>query len=84
VVAEDVPVTVPALCSAALGVAAAATIVVAGTRASAAPAVEAATEMPRQPVDQILLLPDLRPLKSGAQLLQLGDGLRARGQTNQT
>jgi hypothetical protein len=83
VVAKDVPVTVPALCTAALGVAAAAPLVVAaGTRAGAAPAsIEAATEMPHQTVDQILLLPGLRQLKSGA---QLGDGLRARGPTNQT
>jgi hypothetical protein len=77
--------TVPALCTAALGVAATAALAVAAdTGASAAPAVEAATEMPRQTVDQILLLPGLRQLKSGAQLLQLGDGLRARGPKNQT
>jgi hypothetical protein len=73
VVAKDVPVTLPALCTAALGVTAAAALVVA-----------AGTEMPHQTVDQILLLPGLRQLKSGAQLLQLGDGLRARGPTNQT
>jgi hypothetical protein len=85
VVAEDLPVTVPALCTATLGFANATAIVVAAdTCASAAPATEAATEMPRQTVDQILLLPGLRQLISGAQLLQLGDGLRARGQTNQT
>ena len=84
VVAEDVPVTVPPLCTSALGVTATAIVVAADTRASAAPAVEAAAEMPRQTVDQILLLPGLRQLKSGAQLLQLGDGLRARGQTNQS
>jgi hypothetical protein len=85
VVAEDLPVTVPALCTAAaLGVTAAALVVAAGTSASAAPAIEAATEMPHQTVDQILLLPGLRQLKSGAQLLQLGDGLHARGPTNQT
>ena len=85
VVAEDVPVAVPPLCTAALAVTFTAAIVVtADTRTSAAPATEAATEMPRQTVDQILLLPGLRQLKSGAQLLQLGDGLRARGQTNQT
>jgi hypothetical protein len=86
VVAEDVPVAVPALCAAALGVATAtaAAVVAAGTSASAAPAAGAAAEMPRQTVDQILLLPGLRQLKSGAQLLQLGDGLRARGQANQT
>jgi hypothetical protein len=75
---------VPALCTAALGVTAAAAIVVAaGTRASAAPAAEAAAEMPRQTVNQILLLPGLRQMKAGAQLFQLGDGLRARRQTNQ-
>jgi hypothetical protein len=85
VVAEDVPVTVAALCTAALGVTAADTIVVAaGTRASAAPSAGAAAEMPRQTVDQILFLPGLRQLISGAQLLQLGDGLRARGRTDQT
>jgi hypothetical protein len=85
VVAEDVPVAVPALCTAALGVTAAAALVVAAdTSASAAPADGAAAEMPRQTVDQILVLPGLRQLKPGAQLLQLGDGLRARGQTNQT
>jgi hypothetical protein len=79
VVAQDDPVTVPALCAAALGVSSAAAIVAAaGARISAAPAVEAAIEMPRQTVDQILLLPGLRQPKSGAQLLQLGDGLRAR------
>jgi hypothetical protein len=50
---------VMALCTAALGVAATAAIVV-DTRASAAPAAGAATEMPRQTVDQILLLPGLR------------------------
>jgi hypothetical protein len=81
VVAEDVPVMVPALCTAALGVTAAALVAAAGTSASAAPAVEATTEVPCQTVDQILLLPGLRQLKSGA---QLGDGLRARGPTNQT
>jgi hypothetical protein len=85
VVAEDVPVAVPALCTTALGVAAAAAIVVAeDTCASAAPAAESAIEMLCQTADQILLLPSLRQLISGAQLLQLGDGLRARGQTNQT
>jgi hypothetical protein len=84
VVAEDVPVAVPALSTAALGFAAAdaAIVVAAGTRASAARATEAGTEMPRQTVDQILLFPGLRQLKSGAQLLQLGDGLCARGQAN--
>jgi hypothetical protein len=85
VVAEDVPVAVPALCIADLGVTATAAIVVAAdTRTSAAPAAETAAEMPRQTVNQILLLPGLRQLKSCAQLLQLGDGLRARGQTNET
>jgi hypothetical protein len=87
VVADYLPVTVPALCTTALGVTATATatiVVTAGTRASAAPAAETAAEMPRQTVDQILLLPGLRQLKSGAQLLQLGDRLRARGPTNQT
>jgi hypothetical protein len=79
VVAEDVPVAVPSLCTAALGVTATTALVVAAdTSASAAPTIEAVTEMPRQTVDQILLLPGLRQLKSGAQLLQLGDGLRAR------
>jgi hypothetical protein len=77
--------TIPALRTAARSVAAAAAaIVVADSRASAAPAAGAAAEMPRQTVDQILLLPGLRQLISGAQLLQLGDGLRARGQANQT
>jgi len=85
VVAEQVPVAVPPLCTAAIGITATiALVVAAGTSASAAPATEAATEMPRQTVDQILLLPGLRQLKSGAQLLQLGDGLLVRGQTNQT
>jgi hypothetical protein len=86
VVAEDVPVAVPVLCTAAaLGVAATAAIVVAaGTSASAAAAAGAAAQMPRQTVDQILLLPGLRQLISGAQLLQLGDGLRARGQTRRS
>jgi hypothetical protein len=84
VVADDLPVAVPPLCTAALRVTTIAAIVVAaGTGTSAAPAVEAAAEMPRQTVDQILLLPGLRKLKSGAQLLQLGDGLRVRGRTNQ-
>ena len=76
--------TVPALCTAALRVTAAALVVAADTSASAAPAVEAAAEMLRQTVDQILLLPGLRQLKSGAQLLQLTRSLRARGQRNQT
>ena len=76
--------TVPALCTAALGVIAAALVVTVDTSASTAPTIEAATEMPRQTVDQILLLPGLRQLISGAQLLQLGHGLCARGQTNQT
>jgi hypothetical protein len=85
VVAEDAPVAVPALCTAALGVTATTALVVAAdTGTSTAPAIAAATEMPRQTVDQILLLPGLRQLKSGAQLLQLGDGLHARGQRNQT
>jgi hypothetical protein len=70
VVAEQVPVAVPPLCTAALGVTATAAIVVAAdTRASAASATEAANEMPRQTVDQILLLPGLRQMKAGAQLL---------------
>jgi hypothetical protein len=77
-------VAVPLLCTAALGVTAAAIVVTVDTSASAAPAVEDATEMPRQTVDQILLLPGLWQLKSGAQLLQLSHGLRARGQTHQT
>jgi hypothetical protein len=85
VVADYLPVAVAVFCTAALGVTAAAAIVVAaGARASAAPAIEAAAEMPRQTVNQILLLPGLLQLKSGAQLLQLGDGLCARGPTNQT
>jgi F0F1-type ATP synthase membrane subunit c/vacuolar-type H+-ATPase subunit K len=84
VVAEDLPVAVPALCTAALAVTATAIVAATGARASAAAAAEAAAEMPRQTVDQILLLPGLRQLISGAQLLQLGDGLRARGQRNQT
>jgi hypothetical protein len=85
VVAEDVPVAVPALCTAALGVTAATAIIAAAdTGASAAPSAEAATEMPRQTVDQIPRLPGLRQLILGAQLLQLVDGLRAHGQTNQT
>ena len=75
--AEDVPVTVPPhFTAAALGVAAAAAIVVAGTSASAAPAVEAATWVLRQPVDQILLLPGLRQSRLRAELLQIRDGLR--------
>jgi hypothetical protein len=81
------PVAVPVLCTAALGVTATtaiAIVVTAGTSASDAPAADAAAEMPRQTVDQILLLPGLRQLKSGAQLLQLGDGLRARGHRIQT
>jgi hypothetical protein len=84
--AEDPPATAPPhFTAAALGVAAAAAplAVAADTSASAAPAAGAATEMQRQTVDQILLLPGLRQLISGAQLLQLGDSLRARGQTNQ-
>ena len=85
VVAEQVPVAVPPLCTATLGVTATTALVVAAdTSASAALAVEAVAEMPRQTVDQILLLPGLRQMKSGAQLLQLGHGLRARGQTHQT
>jgi hypothetical protein len=60
VVAEQVPVAVPPLTTAVLGVTAAAALVVAaGTGASAAPAVEAVTKMPHQTVDQILLLPGL-------------------------
>jgi hypothetical protein len=84
VVAEQVPVAVPPLCAAALRVTTTAIVVTVITSASAAPAVEDATEMPRQTVDQILLLPGLRQLESDAQLLQLGCGLRARGQTHQT
>jgi hypothetical protein len=85
VVAEDVPMAVAAFCTAIIGITAAAPIAVAAdTRASAAPSAGAATEMPRQTVDQILLLPGLRQLISGAQLLELGDSLCARGQTNQT
>jgi hypothetical protein len=84
VVAQQVPVAVPPLCTAALGVTSTTTIIVAAaTSASAAAAAGAATEMPRQTVHQILLLAGLRQLILGAQLLQLGDGLRARGQTNQ-
>jgi hypothetical protein len=82
--AEDVPAAVPPHFTAALSVAAAASIVAAGTSASAAPAVEAATGVLRQPVDQVLLPPGLRQFKSRAELLQLRDGLRARGRTNQT
>jgi hypothetical protein len=82
VVAEDVPVTVPPLfCTSTHDIAAAtaAIVVAADTHASAAPAAEAATEMLRQTVDQILLLPGLWQLKSGAQLHPHGDGPRARG-----
>ena len=62
VVAEDVPKAVPLLFfTAALGVTAAATIIVAAdTRASAVPAAGAAAETQRQTIDQILLLPGLR------------------------
>jgi hypothetical protein len=78
-------VAVPPHCAAALGVAtAAATVVATCTSPSAAPAVEAAVGVPCQPVDQILLRPGLRQFQSGAEILQVGDGLRARGQTHQT
>jgi hypothetical protein len=79
-------VAVPPHCAAYLGVAAAAAaaVVVACTSASAAPAVEAAAGVPCQPVDEILLRPGLRQFQSGAELLQVGDGLRARGRTHQT
>jgi hypothetical protein len=61
-------------------VAAATTIVVAGTSASSA--VEAAIGVLLQPVDQIMLLPGLRQFKSRAELLQLRDGLHARTNTS--
>jgi hypothetical protein len=70
---------VPAYCANALATAAAATIVVAGTStAGAGAAVDAATGVPRQPVDQVLRLPALRQCRLRAELLQLRDGLRAK------
>ena len=82
---------VPAYCANALATAAAAAIVVAGTSTStstsaagAGAAVDAATGVPRQPVDQVLLLPALRQCRLRAELLQLRDGLRENKNTGRS
>jgi hypothetical protein len=73
---------VPAHCTAALRiVAAAAAAAAVGASVSASAAAAAAdggTGATRQPVDQILLLPTDRQSKLGAELLQLRDGLHVR------
>jgi hypothetical protein len=68
---------VPAHSATALAAAAPAAIIAAGSRTIAAAAVDAATGAPRQPIDQVLLLPALRQCRLRAELLQLRDGLRA-------
>ena len=74
---------VPAHCTAALGIgAAAATFIItksattSAAAAYAASAVDVASRAPRQPVDQLLLLPGLRKSRLHAEDLQLRDGLR--------
>ena len=75
--AEDPPMAVPSHCATALATATPATTIVAGSRTIAAATVDAAIRVPRQPVDQVLLLPALRQCRLRAELLQLRDGLRA-------
>ena len=74
--AEDPPMAVPAHCTAAVGIAAAAAaaIITSAATASAAAAVDVAPRTPRQPVDQLLLLPALRQSRLRAELLQIRDG----------
>ena len=78
---------VPAYCATALAATAPATTVVAGSRTTAtaaAAAVDAAIRVPRQPVDQVLLLPALRQCRLRAELLQLRDGLRENKNTGRS
>ena len=77
VLADDCTMAVPAHCTAALGLAAAAAIVAAGAIAGSASAGRAASAVPLQSVDQLLLLPGLPHSRLRAELLQLRDGLRA-------
>ena len=74
---------VPAHCATALATAAPTTTVVAGSRTTAA-TTAAANRVPRQPVDQVLLLPALRQCRLRAELLQLRDGLRADKNTGRS
>ena len=77
---------VPAHCATALATAAPATTVVAGSGTTAAATAAAATanRVPRQPLDQVLLLPALRQCRLRAELLQLRDGLRADRNTGRS
>jgi hypothetical protein len=76
--AEDFPMAVPAHCTAAVRIAAAAAaaIITSAAATSAAATVDVAPRVPRQPVDQLLLLPALRQSRLRAELLQVRDGLR--------
>ena len=75
---------VPAHCATALATATPADAVVVDSRTIAAAAVDAAIRVPRQPLDQLLLLPALRQCRLRAELLQLRDGLRADRNTGRS
>ena len=77
VLADDLTMAVPAHCTAALGLAAAAIVAVGASAGSITSAIDGASAVPLQPVDQVLLLPGLRQWYLRAELLQLRDGLRA-------
>jgi hypothetical protein len=76
VLADDLTMAVPAHCTTALGLAAAAAAV-ARTSAGSTSATGTASAVLLQPVDQLLLLPGLPHSRVRAELLQLRDGLRA-------
>jgi hypothetical protein len=78
---------VPAHSATALATAAPAAILITGTSTSASAAgaaVDAATGVPRQPVDQVLLLPAFRQCRLRAELLQLRDSLRENKNTGRS
>jgi hypothetical protein len=77
VLADDATMAVPAHSTPALGLAAAAIVAVGASAGSTTAAVDAASVVPLQPVDQLLLLPGLPHSRLRAELLQLRDGLRA-------
>jgi hypothetical protein len=76
VLADDFTMAVPAHCTPAIELAAAANAVACASAGSIF-AGGAASAVPLQPVDQVLLLPGLPHSRLRAELLQLRDGLRA-------
>jgi hypothetical protein len=77
VLTDDVTMVVPAHCTASFGLATAAIAVTCASAGPTTSAVDAASTVPLQPVDQLLLLPGLPHSRLRAELLQLRDGLRA-------